>query len=324
MLKVAPFFVPKIMQVFSMKSGSRELVSEAEVTSQCWINLENPSDRELEEVVAKTGVPEDMLKAALDEEERARIDIDGGFTMAIVDIPVIQDDNDVYVYSTLPLSIIFNETHFITVSLRSSAVLTEFVQGRVKAFDINKHTRFMYQILYVNATKYLHYLKLIDRTSMRVQTALHRSMKNKELIQLLDLEKALVYFSTSLNANQVVIDRVKQLSVIKHYEDDNDLLDDVIIENKQAIEMANIYRDIMSGTMDAFASVISNNQNIVMKLLTAITILLTIPTLVSGLFGMNVQGIPFANTPYGFWIVFGIVVAILIPVFIFMFKKKMF
>ena len=152
---------------------------------------------------------------------------------------------------------------------------------------------------------------------------MHRALKNTELIKLLDLDKALVYFSTSLNANQIVIDRIRTLSTIKHYEDDNDLLDDVIIENKQAIEMASIHREVLSGTMDAFASVISNNQNIVMKLLTAITILLTIPTLISGIWGMNVL-VPFADNQYGFWIVLGIIAAILIPVIIIMIRKRMF
>lgn len=306
-----------------MGSGSRELLTQEDITPQCWVNLENPSDKELEYVASKLSVPEEMLRAALDEEERAHIDVDEGYTMAVVDVPVIHEDDDGFDYSTLPLSIIYNDTHIITVSLRSSAVLSDFTMNRVRTFDVNKHVRFLYQILYANATKYMHYLRLIDRTSNRVQQALHRSMKNKELIQLLDLEKSLVYFSTSLNANQVVIERIKQLSVIKHYDEDNDLLDDVIIENKQAIEMATIYRDIMSGTMDAFASVISNNQNIVMKLLTAITIILTIPTLIASLWGMNVN-VPLANHPAGFWIILGVIVAIIVPVVIFMFKKKMF
>ena len=265
-----------------------------------------------------------MLKAALDEEERARIETDDGNTLIIVDIPIIDDSTDWYVYSTLPMGIITAGSYFITVCLRETTVIGDFVKGRVRNFDANKRTRFIYQILYLNAIKFLHCLKQIDRTSMRVQQSLHRSMKNKELIQLLDLEKALVYFSTSLNSNQIVIDRLQAMnSVIKHYEEDNEILDDVIIENKQAIEMATIYRDIMSGTMDAFASVISNNQNIVMKFLAAITIILTIPTIIASLLGMNV-GVPFGNTVWGFWAVIGIIVAITVPVLIIMIKRKMF
>ena len=306
-----------------MESGKRELVECDAVAPGAWINLENPSDREIEKITTETGIPEDMIKAALDEEERAHIDTDGDCTLIVIDIPVINEEKDDYVYSTLPLAIINTDDYFVTVCLRETSVLGEFVNNAVRNFDVNKRTRFLYQILYTNATKYLHYLKMIDRSASRIQHSLHRALKNTELIKLLALDKALVYFSTSLNANQIVIDRIRALSTIKHYEDDNDLLDDVIIENKQAIEMASIHREVLSGTMDAFASVISNNQNIVMKLLTAITILLTIPTLISGIWGMNVL-VPFADNQYGFWIVLGIIAAILIPVIIIMIRKRMF
>ena len=313
-----------MLNVYTMPEKSRQLKELTQIESGAWINLENPSDKELEEVARVTGVNEDMLKAALDEEERARIETDDGNTLIIVDIPIIDDSTDWYVYSTLPMGIITAGSYFITVCLRETTVIGDFVKGRVRNFDANKRTRFIYQILYLNAIKFLHCLKQIDRTSMRVQQSLHRSMKNKELIQLLDLEKALVYFSTSLNSNQIAIDRLQAMnSVIKHYEEDNEILDDVIIENKQAIEMATIYRDIMSGTMDAFASVISNNQNIVMKFLAAITIILTIPTIIASLWGMNV-GVPFGNTVWGFWAVIGIIVAITVPVLIIMIKRKMF
>lgn len=312
--------------IYAMKSGSRTLDEIAEITPGCWVNLENPSDKEIEEVGKATGIPEDMLKAALDEEERAHIDTDDGCTLILVDIPVTSEESeekDWYVYSTLPLAMIYNDNYFVTVCLKDTAVLGDFIKQRVKNFDVNKRTRFIYQILYVNAIKFLGYLKQIDKTSSRVQQQLHRAMKNKELIQLLDLEKALVYISTSLNSNQIVIDRLKALSSLKHFDDDNDIIDDVIVENKQAIEMATIYRDIMSGTMDAFASVISNNQNIVMKLLTALTICLTIPTVVASLWGMNVD-VPFQNISWAFYLILGIIAAILIPVIIIMFRKRMF
>jgi len=319
-----PLFIKRMLKIYAMESGARSLIERDTVAPGTWINLENPSDLEVELVSGTTKIPEYMLKAALDEEERARIDIDDDCTLILVDIPVINEQKDsTYVYSTLPLAMVFNKDYFVTVCLRETSVLGDFVTKAIRNFDVNKRTRFIYQILYCNATKYLYYLKLIDRTASRIQQSLHRSLKNTELIKLLDLDKALVYFSTSLNANQIVIDRIRSLPSIKHYEDDNDLLDDVIIENKQAIEMASIHREVLSGTMDAFASVISNNQNIVMKLLTAITILLTIPTLISGLWGMNVL-VPFAENPYGFWIVVGIIAAIIIPVIIIMIRKRMF
>ncbi|MCH5163339.1 MAG: magnesium transporter CorA family protein [Clostridiales bacterium] len=312
-----------MLNIYAMESGKRELVERDAIAPGVWINLENPSDLEIGKVCEETGIPEDMIKAALDEEERAHIDIDGDYTLIVIDIPVINEEQDTYVYSTLPLAMIYSDKYFATVCLRDTSVIGEFVNNAVRNFDVNKRTRFIYQILYTTATKYLHYLKMIDRTANRIQQSLHRSFKNTELIKLLDLDKALVYFSTSLNANQIVIDRIKQMSTVKHYEDDNDLLDDIIIENKQAIEMASIYRDVLSGTMDAYASVISNNQNIVMKLLTAITILLTIPTLISSLWGMNVP-VPFSDSSWGFWVLIGIIVAILVPVIIIMIRKRMF
>lgn len=314
-----------MINIYQMRAGSRELCEVETFTPGVWINLENPSDKELEEVSAATGISEEMLKAALDEEERAHIDSEDGNTMIIVDIPTLTEgsDQDWYTYSTLPLAMVYNENYFVTVCLRETTVLSDFIRGRVRNFDVNKRTRFIYQILYVNAIKFLHFLKQIDKTSSRVQVKLHRAMKNKELIQLLDLEKALVYFSTSLNSNQIVIERMKQLSGLKHYDDDNEIIDDVIIENKQAIEMATIYRDIMSGTMDAFASVISNNQNIVMKLLTALTICLTIPTVIASLWGMNVP-VPLQEYPWAFWVIIAGIVAIIIPVVIVMFRKRMF
>ena len=152
---------------------------------------------------------------------------------------------------------------------------------------------------------------------------LHKSMKNKELIAMLNLEKSLVYFSTSLKSNEAVLERLMRMEFIRRYPDDTDLLEDVIIENKQAIEMCTIYRDILSGTMDAFASVISNNLNIVMKLLTSITIMLTIPTLFASLWGMNVP-VPFQNSPWGFVIVCGISLVASVISGIIMFRKKMF
>lgn len=312
-----------MLKIYAMESGKRELAERTAIAPGTWVNLENPSDLEVELVGRATGIPEYMLKAALDEEERARIDVDDDTTLVLVDIPVINEEQDAYVYSTLPLAMVFNKDYFVTVCLRETSVLGDFVTKAIRNFDVNKRTRFIYQILYVNATKYLYYLKLIDRTANRIQQSLHRALKNTELIKLLDLDKALVYFSTSLNANQIVIERIRNLSTIKHYEDDNDLLDDVVIENKQAIEMASIHREVLSGTMGTFASVISNNQNIVMKLLTAITIILTIPTLISSLWGMNVP-VPFEGTVYGFWVLLGIIVATLIPVIIIMIKKGMF
>lgn len=287
-----------------------------------WIHLSNPTDKEIEFVNELTAIPEEFIKAALDEEERARIEVEDGNVLALFDIPTLEEqDESFYTYSTLPFAFISTGKTVVTVCLKESAIIQTFINGRVKGFATYKRTRFLLQLLYVTSTRFLKYLKQIDKTSNRIQSELHRSMKNKELIQLLEIEKSLVYFSTSLRGNSVVIDKINRIDGIKFYEEDTDLWEDVVIENRQAIEMCNIYRDILSGTMDAFASVISNNLNIVMRLLTILTILIAIPSMIASFFGMN-TGVPWQGQISGFYIVIGISVAICIIVGIFMFKNK--
>ena len=276
-----------------------------EIEDDAWINLVDPTPEEIDFIEGELGVDRDFLRAALDEEESARFLVENEQVLILVDTPYVEKTDDHIIYETLPLGIILTKNNIITVCLKNSIVLDQFEKNSVRSFSTFKKYRFVYQLLYKNAQRYLLYLRQIDRMSNYVEKQLHKSMKNKELIQLLDLEKSLVYITTALKANQIVLDKILKIDVIKKYADDEDLLDDVIIENKQAIEMANIYSGILSGMMDAFASVISNNLNIVMKLLTSITILMAIPTMFSSFYGMNVLNMPFSNSPYGFWIVLG-------------------
>ena len=264
-----------------------------EVETACkgaWISLINPTDAELS-TVEGLGIDPAMLRAALDAEETSHIDIDDGQTLIIVDVPVAEesDDPNTVVYSTLPVGIITTEDYIITVSLKETSTFTDLKMGRIRNVSPQQKTKFVLQILLRVANRYLYYLKQIDKISHAVEKQLHKSMKNKELFQLLELEKSLVYFSTSLQSNSNTIKKILSGRVIKLYEEDQELLDDVLIEVNQAIEMSNIYSSILSGTMDAFASVISNNLNIVMKVLTSITILLTIPNIIFSFFGMNID-----------------------------------
>lgn len=291
----------------------------------CWINIVAPSDQELLLVSKKTGVPIEFLRSALDEEETSRIDMEGNNLLFIVDIPFTEMEENSLTYDTYPLAIIHTETEIITVCLKNSKILTDFIEGKVKSFYTFKRSRFILQILYKISTYYLLYLRQIDKKSLMIEKKLHKSMKNKELIQLLSLEKSLVYFSTSLKSNELTLEKTLKLEVMQKYPEDKDVLEDVIIENKQAIEMANIYSNILSGTMDAFASVISNNLSIVMKLMTSITIVMAIPTMISGFFGMNVN-VPWNadTTPFGFWYVFALTaIAVIVSIFI-LYKKDMF
>ena len=271
-----------------------------------WVHLQSPTKEEVDGLTTRFNLDPTFLPAALDEEESARIDYDSDKqqTLIIVDIPYVDTEGTGYVYSTIPLGIVLCDEVIITVC--DTPIINDFTEERIRNFWTFKRTRFILQILQRNAGRFLSYLKQIDKTSQHIQEKLEHTSRNQELLQMMKLEKSLVYFNTSLKGNALVMERLMRQDILKRYPEDTDLLEDVIIENKQAIEMAKIYSDILSGTMDAFASVISNNLNIAMKFLSVITIVLTVPTIVTSALGMNVRGIPFANNPYGFWIVVGI------------------
>lgn len=269
----------------------------------CWISLINPTETEISDIEDDMGIDRDYIRAALDEEEPSRIESDDGVTLIVVDYPVAEqqdDDHDnTLQYYTTPMSIIITDKNVITVSAKENAVLDELSKGIVKGIQPNLRTRFVFTILLRIAARYLQYLKQIDKLSNYVEGKMYLSMKNQGLIQLLSLEKSLVYFSTSLKSNETVLEKLMRGRYLKLYEEDQDLLDDVLIEVKQAIEMTNIYSNILSGTMDTFASIISNNLNIIMKRMTTITIILTMPTIVFSFYGMNLgdaaNGLPLAN-----------------------------
>ena len=257
----------------------------------CWVNLTYPSEDELNTVAATLAVEPTFLRAALDEEETSRIDTEDGQTLIIIDVPAVEKD-DAVEYSTLPLGIIVTQKHIITVCLKESSILRDFQDGLVRNAETQKRTSFILYMLLQVAKRFLQYLKQIDKIYNFMERQLYKSQRNKELIQLLDLEKSLVYFNTSLKANEVTLEKILRGRIITLYEEDHDLLEDVLIEVRQAIEMANIYSSIISGMMDAFASVISNNLNVTMKVLSSITILLAIPNIIFGFYGMNVSGLP--------------------------------
>ena len=239
---------------------------------------------------------------------------------------MIEERNDKDWYGTIPLGIIVTGSMIITICLEDTPVLTRFMEGRVRSFFTYMKTRFIFQILYRNASMYLRYLRIIDKKSEQVEEKLHLSTRNEELIELLELQKSLTYFITSLRSNEVVLEKLLKIDSIKKYPEDTDLLEDVITENKQAIEMANVYSGILNGTMDAFASIISNNMNIVMKVLAIITIVMSIPTIVFSAYGMNVagSGMPLSHSPWGFLLIIIFSVAISAVAAIILSKKRFF
>ena len=283
----------------------------------CWIALTNPTETEISDIEEDLKIDRDYICAALDEEEPSRIESDDGVTLIVVDYPIAEQDNDpdrTLLYSTTPMSLIVTEKNVITVTAKQNVVLEELAKGVVKGVRPDLRTRFVFTVLLRIAARYLQYLKQIDKLANFVEGKMYRAMKNKGLIQLQGLEKSLVYFSTSLKSNEAVLEKLTRGRFLKLYEEDQDLLDDVMIEVKQAIEMTSIYSNILSGTMDTFASIISNNLNIIMKRMTTITIILTMPTIVFSFYGMNLNDaanrLPMANV----W--FPILLSVLLSVLI--------
>lgn len=287
-----------------------------------WINLTNPTTQEINNLVNSIGANEEFIRYSLDTEERARIDFEDDQTLILVDIPITESSKGDY--STIPLGIIvIKDDYFITVCSQNVDIIKDFYESKIKEFYTYKKTRFTLQILYRTATYYLNYLKKINKETDKTESKLQKELKNEELIKLLALEKSLVYFTTSLKSNELVMERLLRGNILKLYDDDKEYLQDAIIENKQAIEMVTISRDILTGTTNAYASIISNNLNIVMKFLAAVTIVFSIPTIVSGLFGMNVKGIFFASNEYGFIIVIGIAFLLSLVAYYWLKKRDM-
>lgn len=289
-----------------------------------WINMVSPTEEEIAEVCKNVNIEENFIRYALDNEEKARIDIEDedNTVLFIIDVPVRERERDSIIYSTMPIGIIFvRDDYFITVSLNKNQII-ENLENKLKNIITYKKSRLLLQIFYSNAEMYLNLLKKINKETEIAEYILKNSMKNKELLKLLSLEKSLVYFTTSLKSNEVVMEKTMRGKIVKLYEEDEDLLEDSIIENKQAIEMSKIYNDILTGTMDAYASIISNNLNGVMKFLTSITIILAIPTMLASYWGMNVK-VPLENNPYAFYIILLVSVIIAIIVTLWLNKKNM-
>ncbi|MEK0306707.1 magnesium transporter CorA family protein [Bifidobacterium favimelis] len=315
-----------MMRVFSTMNGQIEQIKRAEKGS--WICLSAPTDVELANVAQSTGIDLADLRAPLDDEERSRVDVEDDYTMVIVDIPRAEERDGRDYYETIPLSIIVTEDLIVTVCMQDTVLLHPFMEGTIRGFNTFMKSRFILQILYRNATLYLRYLRIIDRESDKLELKLRHSMQNREILMLLELNKTLVYFATSLKSNEIVLEKLTNLERIKRYPDDEDLLGDVITENKQAIEMANIYSSVLSGMTDAFASIVSNNVNNVMRIFTIISISLSVPTLIFSMYGMNFNsgmfGMPLTDKPWGFAAVVIASVALTALVTWFLTRSRMF
>ena len=314
------------MQIYKTKKEQELPITEITgvLGESTWIRLFEPSEDELAIIAEKCVIPPEFLKAALDEEERPRIDAEDDVVLIVMDIPVTTEFEEIKTLTTHPLGVIITRDYIVTVCSRKAQILDDFVSGKVRHFTTAKRTRFMFQIFYRNASYYLNHLRQIERSISRIEIELHRSMKNEELFQMMELEKSLIYFSTSLKSNEAVLERILRSKPLTMYEDDAEFLEDVIIENKQAMEMSQIYLHILNGMTQAFATIISNNLNIVMKFLASVTIIIAVPTMIASFYGMNVLNLPLSDQPLAFQTIFGISVMISVAMGILMWKKKIF
>ena len=314
-----------MLKIYNTDIETNEFQEIREFKKGSWINLVNPSENEIKKVCENINIQEDFIRDALDYEEKARIDKeeDDNTILFVVDVPISEKGEENEIYTTMPLGmIVVRDEFFLTVSLRKNKIIESFEKRKIKNFQTYKKTSFIFQILYLNSSYYLNYLKQINKETEIAEYILKNSMQNKELLKLLSLEKSLVYFTTSLKSNEIVMEKTLRGKIVKLYEEDEEILEDAITENRQAIEMAQIYSNILNGTMDAYASIISNNLNGVMKFLTSITIILAVPTMISSFWGMNVK-LPFENSPMGFLIMVLIAIIMTIAVTLWLNKKDM-
>ncbi|MDR2494639.1 MAG: magnesium transporter CorA family protein [Spirochaetaceae bacterium] len=283
------------------------LVETGEVRKGCWIDARNVDEADLKRLEQEFGIAGELLTDIMDADEQARIEKEDGYTALIVRLPVYDNDYEVSFF-TLPLGIILFSDKIITICQKSSGALDDLARNRIRGFNIRNKSSFVLNLLGRGAFTFLKGLKELNKRTNIIKGELQKSIKNKELIQLLSIQKSLVYFTTSITTNELLLEKLQKSPLIHFKEDEQDLLEDVVTENKQAIEMANIYSSILTGTMDAFASVISNNLNIVMKRLTIVSIVLMIPTLIYSFYGMNVR-LPFQEAPFTVWAITGISLA---------------
>jgi len=315
-----------LIQIYQSKKDTDPAVTEIVDTpgDGSWVRMTSPNETELVQTAESCCIPLEFLRAALDEEERPRIDSEDGVVLVVLDVPIVSETEGIRTLTTLPLGIVISDKLILTVCSRPVPILDDFISGKVRHFHTIKKTRFLFQIFHRNASSYLSHLRQIERSISRIEVELHRSMKNEELFQMMELEKSLIYFSTSLKSNEGVLERILRTKPLKMYEDDAEFLEDVIIENKQAMEMSQIYLHILNGMTQAFATIISNNLSIVMKFLASITIIIAIPTMIASFYGMNVADLPLSGVPLAFEIIFMFSVMISVLLGLFMWRKKFF
>ena len=279
-----------------------------EAVSGSWFNLIEPTREEIQQVSLVLGLEENFISNSLDADELSRMEFEDGNLLVITNVPIMDDEGN---FDTLPLGLIFTPESIITVCSRENKIISSFNADTAKFFDTRKKANFMLSILFRAAKFYLRYLNIINKQTDSIEDSLRKTTHNKALFQLMEIQKSLVYFTTSLKDNQLVLQKLLRIvntntanlqAILKFTEDDIDMLEDVIIENKQASEMVEMHRTILESMMDCLASIINNNLNMVMRFLAAITIIMSVPTMIGSFWGMNVP-MPFGDYQFGFMVV---------------------
>lgn len=311
-----------MLKIYKTDATDKKIKKLKKITVDCWIDLTSPTNDEIDKVVAKTLVDKELIMKMLDPEELPRIEQSGNATLVVIDTPYLENH---YEYTTYPLGIIITENNYvITISTAKVNVLDDFKQDKVKNFRTAKKTRFLIQILLKTAQSYLKALKKVSNAIDQKEEVLKKSTQNKDLVDMLEIEKTLVYFITSLKANDLVLEKLGKGNILPMYEGDYDLLEDAMIETKQAIEMSGIYRNILNSITDTYETIVSNNLNVAMKFLAAVTIVLSIPTMISSFLGMNIPLGKITTNPNAFTIVIILSVSVALLIAFILKKSDMF
>jgi len=290
-----------MLSIYKNTEGGLEKIET--IANGAWVNVVGPTPEEIEKLV-NWGMDMEYINYSLDQDEMPRMERDEDYTFILLRIPVYQPESDIP-YNTVPLGIMILGNKIITVCRYESDIFRSLTNGKYKQMKTGKRYRLALYIFLETAIRYLNLLREINRATEAVEDRLQKSTQNRELLELLKYQKSLTYFATALRSNEVMMERVQKTQLFNYYEEDQDLLEDVLTENQQAIQMTSINAEILSSMMDAFASIISNNLNVVMKALAALTILLNVPTIIASFYGMNVA-LPGEGYPFAFLLVLGL------------------
>lgn len=310
-----------MIEYFAMKDN--ELTKIEQFQDKAWVNVINPTQADMQYLINELEVPEDFMQYAIDRDESARIEkeVDSNYTLVIYDIPYFNEDSVDSVYSTAPMSFIVGEKCVITVSV-DYIFFDQYQEATLKkVLNPEQKTNFVLQFLYEAAQKYLTYLSILNRRRKEVEKNIGTRPKNEDLLQLMRIERSLIYFIMSLKTNSMVLEKIRRGFYLTTYEDDNELLQDLMIETQQGIEMAEISNRIINESTDTYANLISNNTNEVMKFLTVYSLILSIPTIIFSFYGMNVH-LPWANWETMSWVIVVLISILISLIFVYYFKKK--